>query len=176
MKILLQCTLALAAAMSLATAQNAPGNAAVTIGGKNISIKYSAPSVRGREGKIFGEGGLISNDRTYPAWRAGANSATAFHTDAELDIAGLKVPAGDYTLFVGVKDPNAWELIVNKQTGQWGLAYDSSKDLGHVKMTMSKPPAMVELLKYTLSDAGGNKAKLQLEWENHAASVLMTVK
>jgi len=35
---------------------------------------------------------------------------------------------------------------------------------------------MVELLKYTLSDAGGNKAKLQLEWENHAASVLMTVK
>jgi hypothetical protein len=43
-------------------------------------------------------------------------------------------------------------------------------------MTMSKPPAMVEQLKYTLSNAGGNKGKLQLAWEDHAASVIFTVK
>jgi hypothetical protein len=50
------------------------------------------------------------------------------------------------------------------------------QDLGRVKMTMSKPPAPIEKLKYTLSDLGGNKAKLQLEWENHIASVPITVK
>jgi hypothetical protein len=43
-------------------------------------------------------------------------------------------------------------------------------------MTMSKPAATVEVLKYTLTDAGGNKGKLQLEWESHAASVPLTVK
>jgi len=35
-----------------------------------------------------------------------------------------------------------------------------------VPMTMSKPPAPIETYKVTLSSAGGNKGKLQLEWEN----------
>src|SRR5580704_13881491 len=161
-------------AAGLASAQSPPAQASVTVSGKTLSIQYSAPSVRGR--KIFGPGGLLSQDPTYPAWRAGANSATAFHTDANLDIGGLNVPKGDYTLYVWVKDPEAWELIVNKQNGQWGLEYDAKQDLGRVTMTMSKPSAMVEVLKYTLSDQGGGMAKLQLEWEKHIASVLIAIK
>ena len=38
-------------------------------------------------------------------------------------------------------------------------------------MKMSKPPAMVEDLKYTITDLGGTKGKITLEWENQAASV-----
>ncbi|HYW41454.1 MAG TPA: DUF2911 domain-containing protein [Bryobacteraceae bacterium] len=175
MKLLLTCAAWLIAAMGIASAQPSPAQTATAaIGGKTITIKYSAPSVRGR--KIFGDGGLVMRDPTAPVWRAGANSATAIHTDADLDVGGLAVPKGDYTLFVNVKDPDAWELIVNKQTGQWGLAYSAAQDLGHVKMQMSKPPALVEQLKYTISSAGGNKGKLQLEWENHVASVPITVK
>jgi hypothetical protein len=153
-----------------------PATETVTIGGKTITVTYSSPRVNGREGKLFGKDGRIGQDRTYPVWRAGANSATAFHTDAALDIGGLAVPSGDYTLFVNLEDPGNWELVVNKQTGQWGLAYDAAQDLGRVKMTMSKPATMVENLKYSLSDEGGNKGKLTLEWENHSASVLFTVK
>jgi Protein of unknown function (DUF2911) len=154
--------------------QSPPMQASLTIDGKAVNIRYSAPSVRGR--KIFEPGGLLSMDPTYPAWRAGANSATAFHTDADLDMAGLAVPKGNYTLYVWIKDPNAWELIVNKQTGQWGLSYTAAQDLGRVKMTMSKPAALVEQLKYTLTDKGGNKGELRLEWENHVATVPLTVK
>jgi hypothetical protein len=75
-----------------------------------------------------------------------------------------------------VKDPNNWELIVNKDTGQSGLDYTVARDLGRVKMTMSKPPALVERLKYTLTSQGANKFTLQLAWENHIASVSGTVK
>jgi hypothetical protein len=145
-----------------------------TIGGKTVSVTYGAPSVRGRQ--IFGDGGLLSKDPTYPAWRAGADPATILHTDADLTIGGLSVPKGDYSLYVWVKDPNAWELIINKQTGQWGTNYDVSKDLGRVKMTMSFPASPVEMLKYTLSDAGGGKGKLEIAWEKHTASVPVTVK
>jgi hypothetical protein len=151
-----------------------PADATVSIGGKTIAIKYSAPSVRGR--KIFGEGGQVSKDATYPIWRGGANTATALHTDADLDVGGLAVPKGDYSLYVNVKDPDNWELIVNKQTGQSGMTYDQKQEFGRVKMTMSKPPALIEQLKYTLTSAGGNRGKLQLEWENHIASVAITVK
>jgi hypothetical protein len=139
-----------------------------------VSVRYSAPSVRGR--KIFGPGGLLSQDPTYPAWRAGANSATAFHTDADLDIGGLPVPKGDYTLYAWIADPEQWQLILSKQTGQWGLSYEPKMDLGRVKMTMSKPAATIETYKVTLSGTGPRSAEMKLEWENHIASVPVTVK
>jgi hypothetical protein len=43
-------------------------------------------------------------------------------------------------------------------------------------MTMSKPPALVEKLKYTLTDLGNKKGRLEMAWENHVASVDFTVK
>jgi hypothetical protein len=148
--------------------QSPPAETSVTIAGKAIRIQYAAPSMRGR--KIFG--GLEPYGRV---WRAGANDATALHTDANLDIGGLSVPKGDYTLFVYL-DPNQWQLIVSKQTGEWGLDYNPSRDLGRVKMDMSKPPKPIETYKMTLSSVGANKGKLQLAWENTIAEVGITVK
>src|SRR5690349_24759976 len=133
MSTLLRLALFTVTAASLALPQaSPPSQASVTVGGKTIRIRYSAPSVRGRQ--IFGDGGLLSRDPTYPAWRAGANAATMFRTDASLDVGGLAVPKGTYSLYVWVKDPDAWQLIVNKQVGQSGLSYDASQDLGRVKM------------------------------------------
>lgn len=175
MKSLLISGLIVAAA-SLAWAQSPAATESKTIGGKKIEIKYSSPRVNNRAGKIFTKDGLIGHDQTYPAWRAGANSATALHTDADLNIGGLTVPKGDYTLFVDIADPDHWQLIVNKQTGQWGLTYNKAQDLGRVRMTMSKPPAPVEDMKFTIDATGGNKGKLELAWENHRASVPLTVK
>jgi hypothetical protein len=152
-----------------------PATESGTIGAKAITITYSSPKVNGRAGKIFTKDGLISHDAHYPVWRAGANAATKLHTDADLDITGLKVPKGDYTLFVDITDPDNWVLIVNKQTGQWGLAYDKAQDLGQVKMTMEKQPAPVENLKYTIKDLSGNKGTLTLVWENLSGSVPISV-
>jgi hypothetical protein len=167
----------LAAAVTFAFAETKAGlTESATVGGKKITIKYSSPAVNGRVGKLFGKDGRISQDPTYPVWRAGANDATALHTDADLDLGGLAVPKGDYTLYVNIADPAIWELVVNKQTGQHGTEYDPKQDLGRVKMTMSKPAATVEQLKYTISSSGGNKGKLELAWENVAASVSFTVK
>ncbi|MGA2268422.1 MAG: DUF2911 domain-containing protein [Bryobacteraceae bacterium] len=148
-----------------------PADTSVAISGKTIAIKYHAPSMRGR--KIFNGSDVLQPDNTI--WRAGANEATALHTDANLDINGLAVPKGDYTLYVWL-DPQQWKLVVSKQTGQWGTEYHPEQDLGRVPMTMGKPPAPLETYKMTLSSAGGNTGKLQLEWENVIASVNFTVK
>ncbi len=150
-----------------------PEQTSVTIAGKTISIKYSAPSMRGRT--IFGENGIIRKDPTWPVWRAGANAATSLHTDADLSIGSLNVPKGDYTLFV-LPEPGKWQLIVNKQTGQWGLSYSQAQDLGRVPMTTKAAPSPIETFKIALSQAGGNKGTLQMEWENVIASVDFTVK
>lgn len=169
--------LLIAASAGSAFAQSPASQASVDIGGKNITIKYSAPSVRGR--KIFGGSDALQPDNT--VWRAGANQATSLHTTGDLTIGNLTVPAGDYTLYVYL-DPAAWQLIVSKQTGQWGInrdgstSLDKSKELGRVPMTMSKPPAPIETFKINLTSAGGNKGKLTMEWEKVIASVDFTVK
>src|ERR1700759_2136994 len=53
-----------------------PEKVSADIGGKAVTIVYSAPSVKGRQGHIFTKDGLISHNPNYPVWRAGANGAT----------------------------------------------------------------------------------------------------
>jgi len=170
MKRLLVCTGLLAIAATLSAQQGPPkspsATESATLGGKAVTITYNAPAVKGRAGHIFAKDGLLGHDPTYPVWRAGANQATKLHTDATLMLGELMVPKGDYTLYVDVTDADNWVLIVSKQTGQWGTVYDKAQDLGRTKMTMSKPSALVENLKYTI--AAGT---LTLAWENHAGSV-----
>jgi len=150
-----------------------PEKAIGSIGGHEVSITYSSPGVKGREGKIFTKDGLISHNPHYPVWRAGANGATTLETAGDLMIGDVQVPAGKYTLFVDISDPDQWTLIVNKKTGEWGLAYDGSQDLGKAKMEMTKPSSMVENLKWDIK-ADGGKGTISLAWENHKASVPVT--
>ena len=173
-KRVLAAVMLFAATASSASAQSPGATATATINGKSIAVRYSAPSVRGRQ--IFGAGGLLSRDPTYPAWRAGANAATTLTTDADIVVGTLPVPKGTYTLYAWVQNPDAWDLIISRQTGQWGLMYDPKQDLGRVKMTMSKPPSIVETLKYSIADKGKGQGELRLEWEHRVATVPITVK
>ena len=100
--------LVVCAALLLATAgifsqqgppKSPPAKATASIGGHEISITYSAPGVKGREGKIFTKDGLISHNPHYPVWRAGANGATTLETGGDLMIGDVHVPAGKYTIF-----------------------------------------------------------------------------
>ena len=171
MKNLLICAgVAMFAAATLSAQYTSPpAEASTSINGKAVTIKYHSPSLHGRD--VFAPGGLISGDRNYPIWRAGANPATLLHTDVDLKIGDLDVPAGDYSLYVSLADVNNWVLVINKQTGQWGLTYDKAQDLGRTKMTMTKPASKVEALKYTLSPN-----KLELAWGDYVASVPLAAK
>jgi hypothetical protein len=102
----------------LATKNTAsPGaETSVTINGRNLWIYYHAPSVRGRH--IFGGAGALQPDGS--VWRLGADYATVLHTDADLDLNGLAIPKGDYTLYADL-DNGEWKLIVNKTFGNHGV-------------------------------------------------------
>jgi hypothetical protein len=141
-----------------------PAKTSVKFEAGRVTIAYSSPSMRKRV--IFGQ--LVPFNAV---WRAGANAATALHTDLDLRLNGLEIPRGDYTLFVWV-DPKQWQLIVNKQTGQSGLEYDVKRDLGRVPMEMSKPVKPIEHFRIALSRLGkGDRGHLELAWENTIASV-----
>ncbi|HLI61953.1 MAG TPA: DUF2911 domain-containing protein [Terriglobales bacterium] len=141
-----------------------PGQAKLTFAdGKTVTIDYSRPSMRGR--KIFG--GLVPYDRV---WRTGANAATSLKTDVDLDIGGTTVPKGSYTLYT-LPGVNSWQLIVNKQTGQWGTEYNQSQDLARIPMRVAQRSSALETFTISFDKTGGSSAVLKLEWENTVASV-----
>jgi hypothetical protein len=139
----------------------------VTIDGKKITVGYGAPSMRGR--KVMGR--LVPYGEV---WCAGANDATSLDTEADLEIGGLKVPKGSYTLWA-LPNSDEWRFIVNKETGQWHTEYHEDLDLGRVKMNVKSIAEPVEVLRIELSSTGGNKGRLALVWENTEASVPISV-
>jgi hypothetical protein len=144
-----------------------PGTAKATIDGATIQIDYSRPSMKGR--KIMG--GLVPYGQV---WRTGANEATTLTTDKAIDIGGLAVPAGKYTLYT-LPGETEWKLIVNKQTGQWGTNYDEKQDLGRVTLKKAAPPAPVE--QFTISiDKADKGGTLKLAWENTELTAPIAVK
>ncbi len=96
-------------------------------GPSRIAISYGQPHARGR--KV--EGGLVPLDTV---WRFGANMATTLHSDLDISLGDLKLPRGDYSLFV-LYARAGYSLVVNRETGQWGTDRDASKDIGRVGLT-----------------------------------------
>lgn len=141
----------------VATAQKTPESPSeiVTskIGKATITIKYSSPSVKGRS--IWGE--LVPFDQV---WRAGANNATTFETDQDLQIEGQKLSKGKYTFFV---IPNAKEstMIFNKVQEQWGAyKYDEKQDALRIKITPKAGTETLENLVYVIA-----ANEVSLKWE-----------
>jgi hypothetical protein len=140
---------------------------AASVGGANISVEYYAPAMHGR--KVMG--GLVPYGQV---WCTGANWATKLTTDHDLEVGGLKLPKGSYSIWT-LPDEKQWTLIINRETGQFHLNYDQSQDFGRTKMELKAIPAPVEKFTITLKPEGGKKGRLALIWENTEASVPITV-
>lgn len=133
-----------------------------TIGGAEVWVDYSRPSLRGRQ--IFGA--LEPWDKV---WRTGANAATQFNTPVDLVIGGATVPAGKYTLWT-LPSPTGWKLIINKQTGQWGTAYDPAQDLVRVDAKIETLAAPVEQFQIAF-DPATNPGAITFTWDRTRYSV-----
>jgi hypothetical protein len=142
-----------------------PGTAEVTLKGKKITVEYSRPSLKGRKvGQELAPYGQV--------WRTGANEATSFTTEIDLNIGGVKVPAGKYTLY-SLPSEGTWKLIINKQTGQWGTQYNEAQDLARIDMKKSSLPQPVEQFTISFDKKGENAADLNLDWEKTRVSVTL---
>jgi hypothetical protein len=139
-----------------------------TVDGATITIEYGRPSMRGR--KIVGE--LVPYGKV---WRTGADEATTLTTDKDLTIGELAVPAGKYTLYT-LPGEQEWKLIVNKQTGQWGTAYDEKQDLGRVTLKKGASSSPVEQFTISIDKGASGGGTLKLAWENTELTAPITVK
>ena len=136
-----------------------------TVGGTKIEIKYSAPSKKGRQ--VWG--GALLNSPSAQVWRLGANEATTMTTSGALQFGSVNVPAGTYTLYFDHAKEGAEQLIINKQTGQWGTEYSQAQDLGRVPLKMEKQTPPVEQMTISI-EPQGNGGVLRIAWDDRSYS------
>ena len=144
-----------------------PASTSIEIAGKRLRIDYYAPSMHGR--KIMGS--LVPFEEV---WATGANYATSWRTEADLQIGGLKLPQGNHSIWT-IPSAKEWTLILNNQTGQFHLNYDPSQDFARMKMSIKTLAEPVESLKIELRSDSGNHGTLAVMWETTEASIPFTV-
>jgi hypothetical protein len=139
-----------------------------TVGSAQLWIDYGRPSVRGRT--VWG--GLLVPPNA--VWRTGANAATQLSTSSDLVIGGATVPAGKYTLWTWAA-PEGYQLVINKQTGQWGTDYKADEDLVRVPLAVTPLSAPVEQFTFAI-DPAPNGGTIRMLWGDRALAVPFTVK
>lgn len=149
------------AAGQAAGALSGRDTARAIIDGATMLVDYGTPWRRGRA--IWGA--LVPYGEV---WRTGANMATHFTTSRALRLGSgsdtLHVPAGSYTLF-SIPQAGGGTLIVSRQTGQTGTAYDPARDLGRVPMRARPLATPAERFTITIGDDDGSGA-IRLQWAN----------
>ncbi len=141
------------------------------IGITDVTINYSRPGVKGREGKIWGqlipvgyvEQGL--GDTKAIPWRAGANENTTIEFTTDVTIEGQPLPAGKYGLFIAY-DPSESTVIFSRTSTAWGaFFYNPEEDALRVKVKPVPLDNEVEWLRYEFVDQKENSATIALQWE-----------
>lgn len=129
----------------------------------NISITYGRPFLKDR---VVGESIDPMGDQV---WRLGADEATTLVTDRDLMLGDAHVPAGEYTLFTQRMD-GEFHLIVNSETGQWGLSYNAEHDVAHTAMEVGELDPPADQLTLVIGDGA-----FGFEWGQMKATVPLMV-
>lgn len=142
------------------------------IGIVKISINYSRPGVKGREGKIWntpvahygfvdqGHGTSVS-----APWRAGANENTTISFSHPVKVEGRDLLAGTYGFFISLGEEES-TLIFSKISNSWGsFYYDPSEDALRVTVKNKVLDKSEEWLKYEFIEQTENSVTIAMSWE-----------
>ena len=133
-----------------------PATTQANVGGTEVAIDYSRPSLKGRE--AFGEKSPLAPNGE--VWRTGANEATTFTVSKPVKINGQPLAAGTYALFT-IPGPAEWTIVFNKTAKQWGaFKYDAKEDALRVKVKPKPLAAPIEQFTINVDKAG----KVAMQW------------
>lgn len=141
-----------------------------TKGDAHLEVFYNRPYKKGRA--IFGE--LVPYGET---WRTGANEATTFETNTDLNIMGKTLPKGKYTLWT-VPNASSWEVVFNDRMYLWGTGSNgASRDPESDVIIVTAPVnTTTETEQFTITlEEKGDQVHLNLAWDTTSVSVPITI-
>ncbi|MCF7560215.1 DUF2911 domain-containing protein [Sabulilitoribacter multivorans] len=133
-----------------------------------LKVFYNRPYKKGRE--VFGA--LVPYDQV---WRTGANEATTFETNKNLEVGGMPLPEGKYTLWTVPKD-SVWTVIFNSKQYSWGVnaemkpMWDPNYDVVNIDVPVEKLNTTIE--QFTIAfDNSTDNLFLTMAWDDTKVSV-----
>ena len=150
----------LAADPSVAEAQRKASELASvsqTVDGTTMKIEYSRPVARGRE--LFGR--LVRWNTT---WTPGANWATTFEVDKDIEINGNFLPKGKYAIWMIPRESEDWTVIFHRKARAFHVERPKQDD-EQLRFT-AKPEqgAHMETLMWYFPVVGPDGATLRMHW------------
>ena len=106
---------------------------------------------------------MLSQLKAGQVWRLGADKSTTFSTGIDLAFGNVTVPKGDYSLWARKEANNSWQLVFNKQHGQWGTQHDAAQDFASVPLKESKLSSPAEMVTISLAKEGAG-GMISIEW------------
>ncbi|MEP3837573.1 MAG: DUF2911 domain-containing protein [Algibacter sp.] len=128
-----------------------------------LEVFYNRPYRKDRD--IFGA--LVPYNQV---WRTGANEATTFETNKPLQVNGMPLAAGKYTLWTVPKD-STWNVIFNSKQYSWGVnaemqpMWDPNYDALNIEVPVQPLPNHVE--QFTIAfDNSTDNLLLTMAWDD----------
>ena len=119
---------------------------------------YSRPALNNR--KIFGE--LLPMGQV---WRLGANEATEIEFFRGVEIGGMHVKKGRYTLYA-IPFADKWTFIINKNLDIWGsFLYNQKEDVARVDVPVEVQPKSTENLSMFFEKTDDKNIMLFTQWD-----------
>jgi hypothetical protein len=131
-----------------------------------ITIDYSRPVARGR--KLFGT--LVPYGKP---WCPGADKATKFTTSRSVQVNGMTIDKGSYSIWA-IPEPDTWTIIFSRKADTWHEPYPDGEDYTRVTATPREGPHM-EALAYYFPVVDGRGAELDLQWGRVVVPLQITV-
>jgi hypothetical protein len=141
------------------------GSVDLRTGATVVRVCYGRPAMRGRT--VFG--GLVPYDSL---WRMGANEPTRLYSEGPITLAGIRLPAGRYSLYA-IPHAEEWALFVSRSTRHWGNDISADvrrQEIGNARVPVERLAVPVEKLTVHADTAGGGPV-LRVEWETTRISL-----
>ncbi|MEO9483649.1 MAG: DUF2911 domain-containing protein [Ekhidna sp.] len=149
-----------------------PGEASLSIGGMEVNVSYSRPSVRNR--MIFGEEeeGALQPYGVY--WRLGANEPTLVEVTSDFRFGDESFVAGKYVIYA-IPRKGEMEIRLSSDLRFWGYTEpDYSQDLATVVVPVSRNEHVEQFTIETQEAKRG--VELKFAWGNYQWALMLEKK
>jgi hypothetical protein len=144
----------------------------IQVGDARALVCYGRPSARGRT--------MIGGDPVPfgRLWRTGANEPTIIHVGSALQVAGMRLEPGSYSIYT-IPGEREWTVILNRATAQWGheSAYTDAvraQEVGRATVPVEQTAEHVETFTIRSEPAAAGRADMVLEWERTRVRIPVT--
>lgn len=134
------------------------GGVSQRVGYTDIAIQYSRPVARGRT--LFGEGAVVRWERI---WNPGADSATTISFSRPVEIGGVELPAGRYTLWM-IPREGSWAVIFSRAVDVLHTPYPGEE---HDALRLEVQPEQashMEVLAFYFPVVAADSTILRMHW------------